>query len=1143
MNKILVSVSTALFVMVVGATPNALVAANKLDQKWWADRHQEKLTQIAGLKDRKVDLVFIGDSITHIWESRCPDIIADINRDYTLINLGYSGDKTGNVIWRLEEGGELDGYTAKCVMLMIGTNNDGSDAAEDIAAGIKRILDLIAMKQPQAKTILLPIFPRREWPDGKPHPRPKHDQVNSIIKAYADGQKVIGCDFNAKLLDENNDTLWIMPDRLHPQTAGLEIWYDEVQPLFREICGKTQPEITEGWENIHPGRKAFPSTKPVWKADFSDRGAFVLEKRDGAEGKIDVLGAAIRIRKTNDKGYLLVKDAPFLAPTNTMLQLSADVAVKGATPEYSLGFLRAHGEKERMSLLPEAMSAERVLGWPEMTGLINTAPGMTCRKYACYRSEDGRVRPVIVIAGEPSVSVWSHWVAEDHKAARSLWLKEGRDPEISPKRLKPDLMPNDEFDRMIAADVQHTAKIETVGNGTRLLIEGKPAVPSIYEGMRHLPDYTEINDARGLIKAGVRIAGPIVIGAGGASQSDSVCWSYGKPYDAKKAVDHFRETMRGSGDALMMACYNCNAYPEFTTKEHPEDVWLDQNGEQVVGNWGSSCVGYNGLMDKKNAWPWVSMGSRAWREAICSNIRAFVAELKRRGLDKRLVAIHFSGYNDGQFGMNRPDYSPCAKAEYQRYLKEVEGTGRSTNYWHFCRQMPARVVEEFGRTFKQAMGKDVIVLRRCDSPFVVDFAFGANCRSDGIDITVTGPSYEYRVPAVSCSTFVPFSSMSANNKMLWNEFDLRTWWICQAGSVVANRSNGTFEDIECWRTGYRKLAGEMIAHRGGYWFYDMGRGWFSAPGVSEDVGDSFKIFQKLVDKKPSAWKPDVAIVVDEEGFFGWDGGERDYPGHTYQIVERQIRLLGNAGIPYEYFLAEDVMKHPERLDGKKAVFFMLWRKFDDKRIEFTKRLCEKTPTVVFLSECGSLGGRDEEATGFKIDFSWDAKCFRSIPDRMMKESTLGVMDLEQITGAWFGMNPNKVITPPYGRRGSIIEKPGVVPLARFEDDNSIAIAMRRDGICRRIYISAPGGMSPGFFNRIVRHAGGYAPVNAGCLQVNMNGDFISVHALKAGRYDFKLPFPCKVTNVKSGKEEPAANGILPLNMTAGQTCWFTLDAE
>jgi hypothetical protein len=58
----------------------------------------------------------------------------------------------------------------------------------------------------------------------------------------------------------------------------------------------------------------------------------------------------------------------------------------------------------------------------------------------------------------------------------------------------------------------------------------------------------------------------------------------------------------------------------------------------------------------------------------------------------------------------------------------------------------------------------------------------------------------------------------------------------------------------------------------------------------------------------------------------------------------------------------------------------------------------------------------------------------------------------------------------------------------------------------------------------------------------MNGDFVSVHALKTGRYDFRLPFPCKVVNLKTGLAVPAAGGVVPLDLVAGETRWYSLKA-
>lgn len=237
-------------VMTASAVPKAATPQSCIGMKrswdpspgWWEKRHAEKLALIAA-SGGEIDLVFVGDSITHNWEgARGPGSdyggrpLAELKKRYSVLNLGFGGDTTRNVLWRFENG-ELDGYKAKCFMLMIGTNNGGC-SAEDTAAGIKAILDLIARRQPQAVTILLPIFPSGATAD---HPwRTGKEKVNALIRKFADGKKVVWHDFNSRFLNPDGTFPkgMMMKDNLHPLAPGYDIWADEVAPLFRRICGK-----------------------------------------------------------------------------------------------------------------------------------------------------------------------------------------------------------------------------------------------------------------------------------------------------------------------------------------------------------------------------------------------------------------------------------------------------------------------------------------------------------------------------------------------------------------------------------------------------------------------------------------------------------------------------------------------------------------------------------------------------------------------------------------------------------------------------------------------------------------------------------------------------------------------------------------
>ena len=136
---------------------------------WWANRFLSRHRLIEGFKGKTVDVVMLGDSITHFWEWKHPESWTRFTNGKTVLNLGYGGDKTENVIWRIEHG-ELDGYTAKCVVLMVGTNNNTSKASDPaaVAKGVEKIVAMIRARQPTAKLILHPIFPRGRSADS-PH--------------------------------------------------------------------------------------------------------------------------------------------------------------------------------------------------------------------------------------------------------------------------------------------------------------------------------------------------------------------------------------------------------------------------------------------------------------------------------------------------------------------------------------------------------------------------------------------------------------------------------------------------------------------------------------------------------------------------------------------------------------------------------------------------------------------------------------------------------------------------------------------------------------------------------------------------------------------------------------------------------------
>jgi lysophospholipase L1-like esterase len=199
---------------------------------WWANKLLRNRRQIAS-SGGKIDIVLMGDSITHFMEIPEPkyggSIYASFTNRYSVLNCGYAGDSTRNLLWRAMYG-ELDGYTAKTVVIMIGTNNphtSGYRGPDETVAGITRIVEVVRRKQPNAKVLLYGIFPRGKSGDPK---RADNEKVNEKIQKLANGKNIFYVDIGARLVDEKgNVPKEIASDLLHPTEKGYKIWLPSIE--------------------------------------------------------------------------------------------------------------------------------------------------------------------------------------------------------------------------------------------------------------------------------------------------------------------------------------------------------------------------------------------------------------------------------------------------------------------------------------------------------------------------------------------------------------------------------------------------------------------------------------------------------------------------------------------------------------------------------------------------------------------------------------------------------------------------------------------------------------------------------------------------------------------------------------------------
>lgn len=210
----------------------------------WVKRH-ESFNEIS--KKGEAQLVFLGDSITQGWEGAGKEVWAQKWAPLKAANFGIGGDRTEHVIWRLQNG-NFDGLKPKLIVLMIGTNNTGhqgrpaaehnnavyTSPPEHTAAGVKMILDILAKKMPETQVLLLAIFPRGAKPEDAM--RKQNAATNQLLAGLADGKKVIFKDIgNSFLQSDGNLPKEIMPDLLHLNAKGYQMWAEAIEPIVKQL--------------------------------------------------------------------------------------------------------------------------------------------------------------------------------------------------------------------------------------------------------------------------------------------------------------------------------------------------------------------------------------------------------------------------------------------------------------------------------------------------------------------------------------------------------------------------------------------------------------------------------------------------------------------------------------------------------------------------------------------------------------------------------------------------------------------------------------------------------------------------------------------------------------------------------------------
>ncbi|HJU16628.1 MAG TPA: GDSL-type esterase/lipase family protein [Stellaceae bacterium] len=231
------------------AAPPAAGPIARLDDRNWKARHKAKLREAPS---RPVDLVLLGDSITANYELKGPGRLRDYSSvwqryyaDRSALNLGFSGDGTPHLLWRITHN-EIDGIAPKVAVILIGTNDIGwlHRTVADTVAGIDAVVAELHLRLPATKILLVGLLPS----DRGPRVRQATAEINSALAAhYGNGQvlyvayrDVSPAFLKDGILDTSlfSDPQQVPPEpALHPSSEGQERMAAALEPILSELLG------------------------------------------------------------------------------------------------------------------------------------------------------------------------------------------------------------------------------------------------------------------------------------------------------------------------------------------------------------------------------------------------------------------------------------------------------------------------------------------------------------------------------------------------------------------------------------------------------------------------------------------------------------------------------------------------------------------------------------------------------------------------------------------------------------------------------------------------------------------------------------------------------------------------------------------
>ncbi|HOG50209.1 MAG TPA: hypothetical protein PKY10_06435 [Lentisphaeria bacterium] len=911
-----------------------------------------------------------------------------------------------------------------------------------------------------------------------------------------------------------------------------------------------------------------------------------LTLHDGAEGSMDIDSAVVRsghsalvIHKTNGRGYLELRaENPLEIPAGETWTwrgfYHADDAPASALLLFRLedeqGVISAHDNVPRGGW-----------GWQSQSFLLNAPPDQWQKRILTLRAAETtrRMRPVIQIYGNPlTVRL------DDLTFPSPAWRFPASMPVPEPPRYALA-----EIEALYAGLTPSTARLVKTPTGlTGIEVDGEVLPPAL-----HFPYQSRLGDFHLFNQNGVRIHNvllPIDNLSGPMASSLSRCTSATVWPSAAQKPDYtamlgtFKQALRREPDAYIILGFNLH-WPADYVQLNPETRWSDEHGLWAKGNvlYMSGFARLEDLKPGETLWPspYLDKPFADAAEVICG----FVAELKKTGLDKRIIGTFVCGGHDGQFEVRHHDHSPAGAETWRQWLRQryrddaglrqawndptatLETAAVPVQKYHLYPDQTSPVfyspaLEAASRDYesyreeriwliknmlvsavKKAFAKPMLGITWQMGDFIGKDSSALWSQADALDIVVTQYAYQHRRPGMPHGFSVPFASFKTHQKMWVSELDLRSWLRETYNNELGSMKIGTPLSLAEFQSVHRKLLAPQLASGGaGWWYYDISHNAFSHPQIQQEIQQTTTLFTEL-SRRENHFRPEVAVVTDAATVVDQRIAIHRFRCPVTWLTQYQQYALGHSGVPYDMWLLDDLMQSPQAENYKVYVFLNSFALTEPQRA-FIERLKSGQRTLIFNYAPGYLDhdahaydlNRLSALVGMAVETSFQPRAFRA-----EAESGLGLLPLQGFGDVFRSQHALSLEQPFLHVQRFAIVDPSAERLARYTEDGATAIARKDFGEWVSLYVAPPAGLSPELLHAASQKAGAFTVCAPNWAHVAVSDHFLSVYALRNGTCDFTLPRSVATIRDAFTGEQVGAGKSLTLTLSAGQTRWFRLE--